>query len=203
MLYKKNLISKEIFSICFDLYGGYISFGSINSTLHLSNITYYSYIKQNSFYSLTFKSMSINGSYKVVSEQDLNNKSNSNNSIAAILDSGSSLSYLPKMLFNKFIDKLNFYCSKIENCLADKYVTDETGICFSLKKSINFNKFIMSMPIIEFKFSNSNDNIIDSDSYQENNFIYYWKPENYLYNATTKQIDQTRDTFCIGILNWA
>jgi hypothetical protein len=171
------VIPSNVFSLCFAPNGGYFSVGGINKTLHQEdNVKYISYY-DSSFYKVKLKDVIINSQDFLINQNDY----------FTIIDSGTTLSYFPRKLYNDVEKQINVVCSEINRCMGDSY-TAEIGICFKLKENITVLQFIESMPTLTFVF--------------ENDVKYLWKPENYLFNYTDPASNDKRLTFCIGLTGW-
>jgi len=102
-----------------------------------------------------------------------------------VIDSGTTVSYFPRDLYNKLKTKVNEFCSQLNRCLGDSFEAD-MGICFRLKTNINYLQFRESMPSLNFVF--------------EDSVNYDWNPEGYLFNNTDPT--DTLQTYCMGFISW-
>ena len=153
--------------------GGYFSLGGINSTLHNGEVKYIS-MEPGQFHKVLLNDIIIEEKVFDIPR-----------SYFTIIDSGTTISYFPNGLYNNLMQRVNEYCSRINKCLGDSHKT-EIGQCYKLKENINLAQFIESMPNIKFEF--------------ENNIVFNWKPENYLFN-NTENYDKDL-TFCMGFTGW-
>ena len=104
LLYNNNIISKNIFSICFGQDDGYFSIGEIDTTYHKSNIEYVPLInnrhnRHNYYINLT----------KIQIGDEI-----INNDYEVSLNSGTTLTSFPYSIYNSIINKFNIFCEKKE-----------------------------------------------------------------------------------------
>lgn len=176
-MYKAGALSNNMFSMCMAQNGGYLSIGGINNTYHSSEITYIPYYDYNRFYTVKLQDIIFNGQdLKMISYPDY----------YTVIDSGTTLSYLPSQLYDSVMKQFDEYCTQVNKCLGKSY-TSADGVCFTLKKNINDGQFIESMPTLQFIF--------------ENNVSYYWKPDYYLYKQYTDS-DASKKDYCLGFNTW-
>ena len=162
MLYKLNVIKKNIFSLCFEHDGGYFSIGKIYEQYHYSkNIQYVNLINKN------FGNYIINLKYIKIGEDkiDINNH--------AIIDSGTTMTYFPSSIFQEIMKiildkcKISKKCGKLEKI-------QNFGYCTPIKTEEDINK------LVENGWGNLTF-IFDSDA----KFI--WMPKNYHYIYKSKE----------------
>ena len=105
MLYKLGIIKKNIFSLCFEIDGGYFSIGEVYNEYHYSNeIKYTNLINKNSGnYNINFKYLKI-GDSKV----DFNGN--------AFIDSGTTITYFPMLKFNEIMKIILDKCKISKKC---------------------------------------------------------------------------------------
>jgi hypothetical protein len=177
-LYDNHLIKHKIFSLCFSQNGGFISIGGVNNTQHTSHVKYLPF-DEDKFYMVDLHDI-------MIADEDIHIKEKYN----TIIDSGSTLTYLPRNLFNNIIKRINSYCSQIDKCLGNSFTSNEMGLCFNAKKNVDFLKFAESMPSLKFIFGKD--------------IIYEWKPEFYLFDNTSLENNKkTRTrTYCTGFTSW-
>ena len=121
LLYRNNVISKDLFSICLGQKDGYFSIGEIDTQYHKSNISYVPLIwGHNNFY-IRLHNMQV-GDRKIQT-----------NNYDIFIDSGTTISYFPNDIYNKIIKMFNSHCDKKGfNC--GKFQTiDNIGWCGMFK----------------------------------------------------------------------
>ena len=101
-----------------------------------------------------------------------------------VIDSGTTISYLPTELFKKVIDRIKQVCnSKVitdtNKCLGYMHYVNG-DLCVDQRTEVTIGNFFDSFPTINLKF-------ID--------FEVLWKPENYF-------VFLKDNTYCIGINEW-
>lgn len=107
------------------------------------------------------------------------------NDYFTVIDSGTTVSYFPKDIYNKLKQKTNEFCSQLNRCMGDSFDSD-MGVCFRLKTNINYLQFKESMPVLNFVF--------------QDNINYEWNPESYLFNNT--EVNDYSQTYCMGFVSW-
>ena len=174
VLKKNNVIQKNIFTLCFTEEGGYFSIGEINNQLHNSNNISYTKFKEGDHYFVKVSNIQIDDQIIEINKN-------------TFIDSGTTLTFIPKKFSEKIITKIIEICNKEDN-LKDKkcgiYVKiSEYGHCFT------FNNYTEIVNAINNTFPNIIFNI-------NNELNYFWEPKNYFIN-----ISEYKNTICIGIKN--
>ncbi len=177
ILFKKNFIKNNIFSLCFDYDGGFFSIGEIFYESHLDNNISYINIPKSNFYQINIINIEING--KII------NVNNGNNIIYnSIIDSGTTVSYFPFFIINTIIDIIKEKCNKDEfkdKCGSNKKIK-EMGECFIFTNKKQMNYAIYNIfPNISFFF--------------QGNLTFIWEPKNYYFDNSKKEI-----MLCFGFI---
>lgn len=166
LLYNLKIINRNIFSLCFNLRGGYMSLGEIDKTFHKSKVIEYVPLLTSNIHYL----VKLNG-IKV----GTNNFSNAiKNSIIANIDTGNSISYFPSIIFKNMAKQFKQYCLQNDGKCGNFTYYNELGYCsiFPNRESL-FRAIYQYWPNITLYFGQS---------------IYIWKPINYYYyNYNSKQ----------------
>ncbi|MCQ2818917.1 MAG: pepsin-like aspartyl protease [archaeon] len=175
LLYKNKVIKHNIFSMCLSQEGGYLSVDDINAKFHKENIEYIN-SSQSGFYYINIESISID-------DEKISLKNNNNYKYSSFIDSGTTIAYFPKILFDEIIKKFKAVCSKEENInKCGNYSIDRSlGPCYRFK-----NKEEMEYGI-KYVWPSISFNINDK-------YIYTWKPEQYYFNDT----DDNKYQACLG-----
>ena len=171
MMYNMNLTNKNIFSLCFNDDGGYLSLGDIDTKYHIyPNINYVSLFSNNDLYELEIKKIFV-GSFEI----------NNNNNYISIIDTSSTISYFPKDIFNMIMTGLFYECiDKDEECGKIKRI-EGYGICAEFNNSNEMNnKIYSSFPLIKIVF---------------NDYEFNWDPKNYYMNFTSRN----KYRACLGL----
>eukprot|EP00340_Litonotus_pictus_P007756 CAMPEP_0170521076 /NCGR_PEP_ID=MMETSP0209-20121228/6386_1 /TAXON_ID=665100 ORGANISM="Litonotus pictus, Strain P1" /NCGR_SAMPLE_ID=MMETSP0209 /ASSEMBLY_ACC=CAM_ASM_000301 /LENGTH=480 /DNA_ID=CAMNT_0010807721 /DNA_START=422 /DNA_END=1861 /DNA_ORIENTATION=- len=171
---QKGLIQKQIFSICYSTTGGFITFGdltnkySLAKSNDLNDIKYINYNSGN-MYKIMFKSYSFHkDSKKEVSSR-----------YYTVIDSGTTLTYLPTDLYKEFNKNLENYCLK--NDCKSKF----KGGCFEPKAGVSKEEITKLLPNFYFYLGDSGE------------MEMVWEAKNYV------TIDENdRKKFCIGTYSW-
>lgn len=169
MAKEKGLIKKEIFSLCYSTEGGYITLGNITDKYHNGEIKYIPYYQGN-MYKIKLSS------YKV--DNDTSKAISTN--YYTVIDSGTTLTYLPSALFKEMNNKVKEYCDKNSNC--NSTIKEN---CFKPKSGFSKQDVIQKLPTITFYLGDNKE------------IEMIWKPVNYI---TTDDSDYSG--FCIGTYSW-
>ena len=155
LMYKLGIIQKNIFSLCFEHDGGYFSIGKIYDEFHYTKeIQYVNLVNKN------FGNYIINFQYLKIgdSEVKFNGK--------AVIDSGTTISYFPKLKFKEIMKIILDKCEVSKKC-GKLEKTQNYGYCAAIKNDNEFNTIINEgWGNITFKF----------DDYE-----YILEPINYYY----------------------
>ena len=166
---EKGLIGKAIFSLCFSTDGGYISFGNIFEKYHTEPIKYTSY-QHGNMYQIKLKS------YLMESE---NGKTKVSTNYYSVIDSGTTLTYMPSALNNELINKIGNFCSKFD-CKSSY-----SKGCFKPNQGKTKADVIKTLPKLFFYLGENED------------VEMVWLPRNYI---TADESDTNK--FCIGTYSW-
>jgi hypothetical protein len=167
-----------VFSLCLAGNGGYFSLGGLNTTSHSEKITYIPYVESSSY---TVKLYGIK-----VDDQEIKNVNFLN--YGALVDSGTTISYLPSKIFSELEKGLVSFCSKKNRCMGTQKSIKDFNFCLLLNENKNFLEFTESMPVLSFEFANKT--------------IYHLKPENYMFDYRDYSGDSSEPIFCLGIVPW-
>ena len=157
VLYNLKIIQENKFSLCFGLYGGYMSLGEIDTTYHKKN--YIDYIplldSQNDDYLININGISINKETKFVSGNHI-----------ASLESAKRKTYFPQYIYKSIIKEFDEYCSH-KNGTCGKFDYYEEGYCSKYpNRSALFRSVYRSWPNLTLH--------LDDEEY-------FWTPLNYYY----------------------
>ena len=159
VLRKLKIIDKDIFSLCFGPEGGYMALGEIDTKFHLENdIKYIPLVNTSNNYLFYIDGILV-GNTKV-----------HKTSINANIDTGSTLSYFPKTLYNNIYAQFTKLClDKKGNNLCGNFKWENgLGYCTIFK---NYNTLLKKVkqywPTLTFELYK--------------NRLYIWKPLNYYY----------------------
>jgi len=169
ILFKKGFIKNNIFTLCFDYEGGFFSIGEIFYESHLNNKISYMNIPKSNFYQVNIINIEING--KII---HINNE----NDIIynSIIDSGTTISYFPYFIVEKFINEIKEKCNQDEfkdKCGINKIIR-RMGNCFIFKSKKEMIYAINNIfPNITFYF--------------QGNFTFIWEAQNYYINNSKNE----------------
>ena len=168
LLYKLGAIKRNIFSLCFEQLGGIFTIGEINNKTHLEKMVFLPSKKvKDKYFGLNIKSILVNNR-KLVNYVE----NNFNNSI--YIDSGTTISYFSKTIFDEILNLTKEECQKFnKNNVCGKYNYDSTfGHCFYFDNVNDLNYAIKNYwPTLHF--------VLDG-------YDYKWTPERYVFNITSE-----------------
>ena len=116
LLYNNKIISKNLFSICIGQNDGYFSIGEIDTTYHKNNIEYVPLVEGGNNFYININKIQIGD--KII-----------NNNIKGFIDSGSTLSYFPRDIYNSVIDGFNSFCEKKGKKCGKFKILSDYGYC--------------------------------------------------------------------------
>jgi hypothetical protein len=157
VLYNLKIIPENKFSLCFGLYGGYMSLGEIDTTFHKSNyIEYIPLLNSNDEYLINIDGISLN---------DNENNFISGNYVASI-ETRHSKSYFPQHIYKSIIKEFDNYCNQ-KNSSCGKFEYHPEGYCAVFRNRLNlYTTIIHHWPDIKLHLSDAE---------------YTWKPLHYYY----------------------
>ena len=170
MLYRKELIKKNIFSICLDQEGGYLSLGNIDTQYHIcSEINYIDFNQNEKSYEMQTEKITIN-TFEIPSKY------------ISIINSASTISYFPNNIFLNITSAFFAICSEYDEDQCGQLKRIEGyGLCSDFKNSFNYTNAIRYIfPTIKIKF---------------NNYEFNWEPKNYALDFGFKN----KKRLCFGI----
>ena len=103
LLYNNNIISKNLFSICFGQNDGYFSIGEIDTTYHKNKIEYIPFKENRANYYVNLTKIKIGDSVFNISYN-----------YESFIESGTSINYFPKPIFNFITKEFDNFCEKKE-----------------------------------------------------------------------------------------
>ena len=169
IMYRKQFISQNLFSLCLDNEGGYLSLGNIYTKYHICpEIEYIDYNPTKESYEIKTEKIQI---------KDIEIKSE----YISIINSGSTITYFPEQVFNEISYAFFSICSEYNGQCGELKRIEGYGICSDFKNTdiyLNATRYIF--PLIKIKF---------------NNYEFIWKPKNYVLNFSFKN----KIRACLGI----
>ena len=169
MMYRKQFIPQNLFSLCLDNEGGYLSLGNIYTKYHICpEIEYIDYNPTKESYEIKTEKIQI---------KDIEIKSE----YISIINSGSTITYFPEQVFNEISYAFFSICSEYNGQCGELKRIEGYGICSDFKNTdiyLNATRYIF--PLIKIKF---------------NNYEFTWKPKNYVLNFSFKN----KIRACLGI----
>ena len=172
MMYRKDLLQNNLFTLCLNKEGGYFSVGDIDTKYHIcSEIKYVEYIPSSEIYELAIESI-------IIKNIEIPTK------YFSIIDSSTTISYFPEEIFNNISMAFFMICSEYEGQCGKLKRIEGYGICSDFKNYENYiNAMKCILPTIQIKFTN---------------YTFNWEPKNYLVNFYFKNTKNKIRT-CFGI----
>ena len=169
MLYRKELIKNNLFSLCLNREGGYLSLGEIDTKYHIcSEVKFIDYNQSKESYEVETEKIVI---------KDIEIQTN----YTSIINSASTFSYFPEIIFNNISMAFFAACSEYDGQCGKLKRIEGYGICSDFKSnndSIKAIKYIFPLIKINFK-----------------NYEFNWEPKDYSLNFTYKN----KFRICFGI----
>ena len=122
ILYNNEIISKNLFSICFGQSDGYFSIGEIDTTYHKTNIEYVPLIEGGNNFYININKIQIGD--KII---NINYK--------GFIDSGTTISYFPKDIYKSIINEFNSFCKQKGKKCGKLKQESELGYCGFFKSN--------------------------------------------------------------------
>lgn len=152
LLYNYKIISKNLFSICFGENDGYFSIGEIDTKYHKTKIEYIPFSAINNDYYISLTKIKIGDSIIF-------------NNYEGLIDSGTTITYFPKSLFNSILKEFNSFC---ENKKCGNFTDTGDLYCASFSSDEEKEKAINEFwPNITFDFEGVNYILTPNDYYYE------------------------------------
>ena len=159
VLYNLKIIPENKFSLCFGLYGGYMSLGEIESAFHKEDyIEYVHFVneKNNYDYLINIKGISLDKKSNFVSGTHI-----------ASIESSQTKTYFPESIYKSIIKEFDDYCSKKKNATCGKFNFYPEGYCAVYPNRVTLFKSM---------YSNWPNITLHLDD-----FDYVWSPIHYYY----------------------
>ena len=150
LLYNNKIISKNLFSICFGENDGYFSLGEIDTKYHKTKIEYIPFREKNYNYYISLTKIKIGDSIIV-------------NNYEGFIESGTTITYFPKSLFNSILKEFYSFC---ENKKCGNFTDTGEFYCASFSSDEEKEKAINEIwPNITFDFEGVNYILTPKDYY--------------------------------------
>ena len=154
--------------MCFATYGGYMTIGGINTAYHKNDIKYLPYAG-NKLYQIKLN--------KIIFDISNPDEFPIEDKYYTVIDSGTTLTYLPKQIKNKFDTYFNNYCKNNSKCLG----INITGSCFYINDQ-KIEDIYKILPTLSF--------------FLDNDVELNWRPYSYLTPDNKK-----KTKWCIGVFS--
>ena len=156
MLYETDTIRLNLFTLCFNDKGGYFALGRVDRTYHKSLvIKYVPILNKRNYYNIRILQILIG------------TKSIFNNNVA-IIDTGNTLSYFPKNIYDKILKHFISHCQENNGQCGTFETTEKYGYCASFDSKSDLKNALNFWPTIFL--------ILDG-------FQYSWNPTDYYYET--------------------
>ena len=173
ILYNLGGINNKIFGLCFGQLGGYFSIGNVEKKFHKEKIKFVEMKNNNKYFEVNINNITVNNIK--IKNYDMSKFSN-------FLDSGTTLSFFPNVIYDEVISVFDSECKKFgyNKCGKYEYVSD-SGACYIFDNYTHLNNAIKNFwPTITFFI---------------NDYEFKWKPEYYFFNISE---EKNRSEACIG-----
>ena len=156
VLYNLRIIPENKFSLCFGLFGGYLSLGEVDTTYHKNYyINYIPLLDSEDAYLINLNGISLEGKENFVSGTHVSS-----------IETRNSKSYFPQFIYKAIIKEFDDYCAK-KNGACGKFDYIQEGYCATFPNRLNLFKSVYNnWPNITLHFEESE---------------YIWTPLNYYY----------------------
>jgi hypothetical protein len=160
VLYEKHDIKEDLFAICFAQENGTLTIGGFNETLHETEVQYIPMLPDVSHYGVTIKGIQIAGVLLNITS-DISQ---------AIVDSGTTFTYLASNIFTSFWDVLETFCAEDGNCFGEEKTTTFRDRCWTFdgRDDEDLEAFFDSFPLIVMQLDGAD---------------VVWEPVQYLYRS--------------------
>ena len=171
VMYSKNYIRNNLFTLCFSDEGGYFSIGEIDRKYYLENIIrYVNLLTDENLYKIHILGLKIGNN-------------NINENYRAIIDTSSTISYFPKSLVHMIMKGFSEECAEKNNECGEIKWVEGYGICAEFKnEKEKKNAIKYAWPLIKIQLFE---------------FEYIWEPSNYYMDYSPNN----RTRACVGIEN--
>lgn len=165
---EKQLIPKEMFSLCLGKNGGYFQIGGYDGTNHIANEitwipTWETHDYKFSLYGISFNNHLMSGS------EAFN---------VGVVDSGTTFTYVPEKLFTMILIHFDWFCSlDTEHHCKGKRIRSEgdpNAICFEYNETLyptGPKPYFLSYPVLNFH----------ADAINNTRIAFKWYPSEYLF----------------------
>ena len=117
LLFRNNVIKNEIFSICLGQKDGYLSVGEIDTAYHKNKVVFVPLIWGHTNFYIKLFNMQVGD--HIISTRNFN----------GFVDSGTTITYFPRDIFNNIITYFNEYCEKNGNKCGKFETISNIGYC--------------------------------------------------------------------------
>lgn len=157
MLYQRKIIPDNLFSLCLSYSEGYFTLGRYFNWTNREELKNISLLDHQNKYGANLSFIVVNYTGNLISI---------NKDIHTIIDSGSTLSLLPKDIFDQF-NKLFIKNCNNETICNNYYISDELGVCLRFIHKRRYDSFraLIAMPNISFIFDNQSIYDLTSEEY--------------------------------------
>lgn len=159
IMYQMNLIKENLFTLCFSVDGGYFALGEIDTKYHINkNISYVDLFSKNEKSEL----------YELEAKKIFVGLTEIENKYISIIDSSSTISYVPKDIFNMMMKGIFYECLDKQGKCGNLERIEGYGLCAKFVDSNEMNDAINNFwPIFKIEF---------------NEYEFIWEPKNYYIN---------------------
>lgn len=146
-LWDSGKLTENVFSLCLTMDGGAFTIGEIDHSLHLSPVQW-AKMSLSGFYQVHVNGMAVDGTNIPV--ERMKGPTNS-----AILDSGTTFTYVPNETYNAIRAAIDSFCAKPGNCIGQEKKINGEKLCYEFT---NPESQLSTFPFIDLQlegFDNS------------------------------------------------
>lgn len=129
-LWDKRVLRDHVFSMCLTFDGGAFVLGGIESNMHTGNLKRTPLTPATNFYTVTLIGGILHG-------EDFDTASHS-----AIVDSGTTFTYLPQAMFRTLETRISAWCAAYKGrCAGQRVTVNGEGLCYKLTNPTDISTF--------------------------------------------------------------
>jgi len=187
-LYDVHQDHSKSFSLCLGTDGGFMTLGGYNVNKHMPNedIQTVPYLRGSNYIVEIYGIDVVGGPDNKWRKETMDSRFESDNKFEAMLDSGTTFTYLKSDVFNDMAETFSTYCSIANNCGGGDNRTFNDDFCKTYEPSIHgsLKEFFNSFPKMYFKLKGG--------------ATYVWFASDYLYDSGMYSSGSSRE-FCTGV----
>lgn len=129
-LHAANKLDHNLFTMCVLPFGGVMNIGDMDEALHTSPVQYTPFTSS-TFYHVSVTAVALSNGVNI----------SPNTVMRAIVDSGTSFTYLPPSQFHALVSQITTYCTNLPYCIGQQKQVPEEELCFIIDTVANLKTF--------------------------------------------------------------